>query len=91
MDGAAQVEAYVLYTLCIPRWPSNLVVSFPKVAQAMEVAFCLKENPKPSNFISEASLRDFGLTFVGAPPVAFTASPSIIVPFPASETPIEVT
>lgn len=66
----------MLYTL---RWPSNFVKSSTKVAQAVEVAFNLKDNPKTSDFIIEASLRDFRVAPIKGPQMAFVASPSKVV------------
>lgn len=57
----------MLYALCVPRWPSNFVKSSQEVTQEVEVVFSLKESPQPLDFITEVSLRDFGLAFVKGP------------------------
>lgn len=60
-----------------------------EVAQEMEVAFSLKENPRPSNFITKASFRDSGLALIGGPQVAFTVSPTATIPTFASDVSLE--
>lgn len=39
----------------------------PEVAQVVEDVFYLKENPRPSNLITEAGLRDSRLAPIGDP------------------------
>lgn len=33
--------------LCVSRWLGNFVMSSREVARAVDVSFCLKENPRP--------------------------------------------
>lgn len=79
-SGAAQDVGYILRMLCAPKWPSNFVKSSPEVAQVVEVTFSLKDNPRLSDFITKASLKDSGLAPIRGPQMAFIASPSIVVP-----------
>lgn len=56
----------------------------------MEVVFRLKKNPKPSDFINEASFKNSRLVLVRGPHVAFATSPLTIISPPASDVSLEV-
>lgn len=51
-----------------------------EIARVVEVTFYLKENPRPSDFITEANLRDFGLASIEGPHMVFVASLLIVIP-----------
>lgn len=63
-NGAAQAIGHVPRMLCITKWPSNYVVAFIEVAQAVEVFLHLKGKSKPLNFTDEVSLRNSRLVSV---------------------------
>lgn len=70
----------VAHSICILRCPSNFVVFSMKVAQAVEVAFHLKENPMPLDFITEVNFKTSRLAPIKGFQVAFVANPTTIVP-----------
>lgn len=66
------------------------MMPFTEIAQAMEVIFHLKEDPKPSNFITEADLKRFGLALARGPQVAFATSPTTTISPSTSYTSLKV-
>lgn len=85
MNEVVQATSRVPCSLYVSRWPGNYAVSFTEVTQALEMVFCLKESPKPSNFITKVDLRAYGLAPIGGPQVVFIANPSTTVPPPTRE------
>lgn len=61
-----------------------------EVAQAVDVAFRLKENPWPSDFITEVGLKACGLAPIEGFQIAFVANPSMTAFLPAREVALEV-
>lgn len=58
----------------------------PKITQAVEVAFSLKENSQHLNFITMVNLKDSGLAPIEGPQLAFSASLTMTMPPPADDT-----
>lgn len=81
----AQLVGYVPHKLCVPRWSKDFMTLLREVVQVVKVTFSLKENPHPSDFITEVVLKAFRLALIVGSQAAFATSPSTTIPPLAGE------
>lgn len=86
----AQLIDHVPHELCVPRWSGDFVTPLREVVRDVEVAFSLRENPHPSNFITEAALRACELVPARSSQVVFAANLSTTVLPPSGEVALEI-